>query len=716
MASTDRSNDPDIESDGSAPKDNTGLLEVPVSKPNKENAPKTENGFKQNSSRLRRFPLRALVLIIIPPAILTYFVVLKTVLLTEDPEMVPYGHRNGRWVYYSWFFIGVFGLGASRYGLEAAEAAMLQDPFWAPKDGRVLFSHAEKTWNGLAGWWYFLKATVKSRGRKRLAGRLWFLHAVLSLAVYIALPLSGLAMELYDGYVKASGQARVIGRTTDNFYEKYGNKGVRASQAWLSGAPMTPPGAGVVHTPPDFDRKETESLQSLPNSLPHTGGIVDLFLAPQSVTLVRGRAWGLRLGYKCDVVTDASNFTLLSRRWSTPDSVAGINDNTIGDVFNFDAKYNDTTITFWNTGNITGSPNVKAYGEIAHNRVIPRFVGNDLIPDSWEAVSTFDEEGLKSANNVIEIALWQLRGEVQYKETLGDIGFNETVKPSLAGLGSPFVFGPEPARNFSLNNTFLPEQIIKENNNLSAVIDIWGPLEAPISIAEPIGVRCLHQYQLGFADLHPELATFTSFTPAGAVPRGFMEDASFGPMALNIIHRNYYDIFSPTARRSESNYWFYIKFIDSESMRKAVMRAYAMNALDAMFDLANDFDHAYEHPNLTATKEGKVLGPGDIPAEIPLALFAVWAAGCVIIGIMYGFKARWAETLNGFGMFVLGSDFAKEVRDGDLAIHEDFADSESLGRIPGMVGEAETTDSDVAHLTLVDRRKGKRVSWKKLYN
>lgn len=67
-------------------------------------------------------------------------------------------------MYYSWFFIGVFGLSVSKFGLEGIEAAMMQDPFWAPKDGLVLFGHAEKTWTGLSGWWALLKETVKNKG------------------------------------------------------------------------------------------------------------------------------------------------------------------------------------------------------------------------------------------------------------------------------------------------------------------------------------------------------------------------------------------------------------------------------------------------------------------------------------------------------------------------------------------------------------------------
>ena len=131
------------------------------------------------------------------------------------------------------------------------------------------------------------------------------------------------------------------------------------------------------------------------------------------------------------------------------------------------------------------------------------------------------------------------------------------------------------------------------------------------------------------------------------------------------------------------------------------MRAYAMDALQLMYDGGSDFSDAYEDENLTATKEGKILGPGKVPLEVPLVFFAIWAAGCMFVGVTYGFRPRWAETLHGFCLFCLGGDFGNEIRESDIVMHKDYADS--VGRIPGMIGD-ELRDQSAGRLTLVDRK------------
>lgn len=690
----------DGDSNGGAPKDNLELQYLPISTSEQAHAAtEGEDGSHQPTYKLRCFPFRALVLIVVPPLVLAYFVVLKTMLLSEDPEVMPYGHRNAKWVYYSWFFIGVFGLSVSKYGLDGIEAAMVQDPFWAPKDGLVLFSHAEKTWTGLSGWWALLKGIVKTRGQKKFIGRLWTLLALLSLAVYIALPLSGLAMELFDGYVRSSGNPKVLGRLQENFNNRYGGMAdERTNSSWRSGSPMTLPGVGILYTSPDLDRGESEDFKSFPNSLPQTDGLMDMFLAPQAVVPVEGRAWGLRLGYKCDVASSASNFTLLSQRWS----------NSTWE-YRGQISRGEPTITSWNSHMLHAATNTWAYGEAAHNLGSGR--------DNWRNASTFNEEGLEAAGNVIEMVLWQIRSETQYASDV-NLDFNETAEPPIAGLGSPFFFDPKALTNITLNDTFFPKLSTDSSFNLTGIADPtnsnWSAAVPILSVAKPIGIRCLHQYDQGYADLHPESATFTSFEVAKFKKNAVGDEPEFGRRAIEIVQGSYVAMYSPSARGAYSNSWYYTKFIDPQFLARAMLRAYAMDALQLMYDGSSDFSDADEHENLTTTKEGKILGPGEVPTEVPLVLFAIWAAGCMFVGVAYGFRPRWAETLNGFSMFCLGGDFGDEIRTSDVVMHKDYTDSEGLRRIPGMVGDG-LSDPRVGRLTLVNRRSGSLVNKKKLY-
>ena len=107
------------------------------------------------------------------------------------------------------------------------------------------------------------------------------------------------------------------------------------------------------------------------------------------MNLVEGRAWGIRLGYKCDIVTSVSNFTLLNQRRSI---------DPVGPLKNpFAARLNQKTITFRNSCVERAPPNTWAYSEVAEN-----LSSRDLQPSN---ASTIDEEGLEAANNVLEIAL-----------------------------------------------------------------------------------------------------------------------------------------------------------------------------------------------------------------------------------------------------------------------------------------------------------------------
>jgi hypothetical protein len=167
---------------------------------------------------LRRFIVRTALLIVVPPLITAYFIVISWVYRAPDPERNPYGHRNALWVYYSWFVIGVFGLGISSYGLAGIEAAMLQDRHWHAKSALALLMHSGQSWSGPGGWLKFLG--IFARTRNPPAQRLWWLLSFISLMITIALPISGLSFELFDGFVQAAYAPLVIGYSSDTFNSK----------------------------------------------------------------------------------------------------------------------------------------------------------------------------------------------------------------------------------------------------------------------------------------------------------------------------------------------------------------------------------------------------------------------------------------------------------------------------------------------------------------
>lgn len=85
---------------------------------------------------LRRYWVRGLIGILVPLAVTIYwFLVWFVYLIPENPaNPVQFGHSGGRWVYYSWFLIAIFGINLSKYSLRGVEAAMMMDPRWAAKN------------------------------------------------------------------------------------------------------------------------------------------------------------------------------------------------------------------------------------------------------------------------------------------------------------------------------------------------------------------------------------------------------------------------------------------------------------------------------------------------------------------------------------------------------------------------------------------------------
>ena len=700
--------------------------------------PKPDKGHEKDGTlgdgddsafRLRRFPLRSIFLVAVPPFVAAYFVITQVVLFSPDPDVVPYGHRNASWVFYSWFLVGVFGVGAAQYGLEGIEAALLQEPFWAPNNAKILAMHSEKSWGGFGGWMHAGKTLWRRRMQERkVVGRLWLLLATLSLLVTVGLALSGLAMELYDGYVKALGHPVVVGQTWDRFnIRKYGSELEDLATAWTGGGTMNLPGAGILYTSPGTDRSANESLSSLPNSLPKEGGHVDIFIAPQAAVLVEGNAWGLRLGYRCDLVTSMSQFTVLNQRASKLSYYSGYNFTTPdGKTVDLYETYDNSTfltpdertIKFWNGGDRDWVDNVWTYGETGATPP-PVTSPYDSARHSkyyWRDASTFDEEGLREHGAVYEVALWQLRFREQFP---ANYTFDETVEPSITDIGGPFLLDEE--NGFSLNSSFFPKHPGSDKFNMSAAADpsrvLHWPISRIISAAPPMGLRCMYQYAPGYADLHPDTATFTSFTPSLPRVAGAGNIPPWAVNAVKIMDRKYYDLFtagSAAPPRIAVGSSSQTGFLQPRNLMHAVLRGFAVDLLYLMYDNIAHLEGGYEHPNLTTTKEGKIIGPGPVPPLLPAILLCIWAAGCVVLGVVYGFKPRWADTLNGFTMLCLGADFAEEIRSGGFGVHRDFADADGLSRIPGMIGDAGGNEQ-VGHVSLVDRRKGGVVRGGKLY-
>ncbi|RAL06021.1 uncharacterized protein BO80DRAFT_440749 [Aspergillus ibericus CBS 121593] len=591
-------------------------------------------------SLMTRFYTRSIVLVFIPPLVAAYFVVIWLVLLRKgaDPA-VRYAYISELWVYYLWFVICTFGIGWSKYGLAGVEVAMLQSRRFSVVDKETLYMHSGNSWSGPDGWIGCLGRLLQ--GKKSKADRLWYLLSALSLLPFVALPISGLCMELTDGYIYSSAAPMVIGRRWEDFNNRQPfQTTTRARSRWETGASANLPGIGILYTPPYTRRDQITGLHSLPNSFPLEELAPELFVGPQAKTPIDGHAWGLHVGYDCSIVRDASEFTIISNRSKVANIGRGSYRYTRGQSTDVEVSVGSLDNTVYVSNSSIGDPlssfNLFAYMEMAvSNSSDPAYDGTQL-----------------SSVNVLELAIWQARKEAAYREHPFDVHIDVPVQ----GMGQPFIQLPN--GTLTSNRTFL-----EAYGTLDHVLDdIVSPVDSVkfIYLAPPIGLRCTRLSALGFADVSAKTSSFHNFTKTAPPDFNWDEEEAqaplFGYTVRNILRRQYlrfYDSINLAPPITVSNSVFYRGFLQAEELRRSVMLAHALDALQLMYDGVSSLGNAYSNPNLTSSRSGRVLIPGVIPAIFPAVFFLIWAGACLILGVRYGFVRRCSDTLDRRCLFEL---------------------------------------------------------------
>lgn len=614
----------------------------------------------------RRYWVRPLVAVVIPTIVTAYFGVIWAYLVQgiANDEAVKYRTFSGSLIFYSWFVIGVFALSWSEYGLVGVEASMLHSRFWRTQNLVTLLMHSDGTWSSPSGW---IKAIMR-----REFHRLWTLLAFLSVLPFIGIPLSGLVFEISDGYIKTSDAPLVRGRNETTFNARYERGDPPAQQAWRLGSVPTMPGLGIIYTGESVDRSEHSDLQKLPNTLPLSDSIPDLFLTPQPDMPVSGKAWGLRVKYDCSIVRSASQFTVLTQKHAS--SIistycrSDVDDRCI--TLQTPSGY---TITLANSTSPYIFHNVEAFFEIGTSGP-PEGKYNGNHPD-FEA-----DEGDNSL--VFEYAAWQYRAHGSYDDR--PFTFNTTVGPSIEGIGSLFVKSDD--TTYAVNSTFfaLKGDVIEgaEYKNrttnageLMALDEVINGTNALIEPAAPIGVRCVASSGVGTAELDGLTSTFRNFQRSGPL---FDKTYGYGSMRFGYTAERmlagqflqHYVSGGLPVGRPVSNSERYPQFIDAPSLLRSVNLAFANDAFDLMYGFTSGFKREWLAPDLTSSRKGKILSatsliPNAGVGYFVLALLCLWAAISAALALCYGFRKRPADTLDGDAMLRKGADMAHELRGND---------------------------------------------------
>ncbi|KAM0717074.1 hypothetical protein Q7P37_006926 [Cladosporium fusiforme] len=654
---------------------------------------------------------RALVGFCVPLILASYFVI-TWILYLRHPEFpnetVSFGRAGSRTVYYSWFILGVVGLDLSEYGLLGIEASMLMTYFWGAPNAWHVIMHGDHSWSGPDGWLEAVKShfeDVSAKRRRtyseRAPRRLWWILAAPSILLFGALPLLGLSMELKSGFRETGKPPRLAGRNWTTFNDRSRQEIlVAAHNAWSIAAPPRMPAFGMIFVNDEAisDNSILENFSPTDNVFPADRGVNDVFLAPQTDAPYSGKAWGIVMHYNCTIMTQLDDFVVLNRRnGSTPLREYRTAYDVGGDRIEI---HNQTTSK-------SGGVNYKAIAELGFSNASR----GDTDLNSWQSTQCYfnDSDGATQGypgltrNSTLEMAIWQTATDDIPPGTpsLGPGAFDFTLGPTIESLRGAYKTPSEDGKSMD-------------------------PMEA-------IGVQCISSSAVGMADVDGTTLRYQNFIqsdtkipedPSQCVPRLELtvpQSIFIGEMMRSSWSEDFFT--SANAQRlilthlsNDSTEYALVRpsLLRAEDLRRALSRAYAMAAVQLMYDgpqgyafkrLSNE-DDPFTNRNATSYSSGSVLVRGAVPPALPATLLIIWAIISCILSIRYGFQRRWADTLDSFSMFRFGGDLSDEIKVKEMPLYssKSFRDHEQLMELPGFVGDSRP-EFEPGHVTLVKRLK-----------
>ncbi|KAF3233412.1 hypothetical protein TWF192_002183 [Orbilia oligospora] len=608
---------------------------------------------------LQRFFLRTLLLIVAPIIVTGLYLAVWLYFMVFDEGDLKYANIDHQWIFYAWFVVATFGLNWSKDGLAGIEVAMLRTPYWQARNDTVLMMHMQNRWGGPAGWVYWA-LHVKSRG-KLYFPKLFALLSSVSVLIFIGLPLSGLTLNITEGFVASSTPPLVIGRMKENFYDRKSDDLLDSLlKSWIIGSFPIVPGYGILYTPKNVPRSDYENLDKFPNTLSLTKSIPEIFLAPQAEYPIAGRPWGLRATYNCSIVEDVSTFTILNERPSAFLNLQELNYTFKKDFRALKTPSGGSITPFFTSGHFGPSMYLNTYAEIGRIEDYPD-KGVDY-RSYWGEVYNGSDIYYNNHKGVLEYALWQIRRQSSYNETQYRPGykFNETLEPTIKGMPRPTF---QHANGTWVRNTTFFRINTKSDTDgpIDGTADLgeyFGSGEFPygniapniISVMDPIGVRCEYTSAVGTAKLEPETSSFSSFVPEPpSWDITLQRNTPLGYSAVEVLGGTIAGIFTSTGSPPPvtiSNTELYESFVQPRVLLKSIMLFFGLDALHLMYDSANGFEGGWRNDNLTSSTKGNIITPGVVPPYILLIFFIPWTIISLILAASYGFRPRLSDKLN----------------------------------------------------------------------
>ncbi|KAH8759690.1 hypothetical protein BGZ57DRAFT_858628 [Hyaloscypha finlandica] len=328
---------------------------------NSPESPESPESNKSDSITRKRFYLQPLCGIFVPLAFAAYY--LWTYLVWLRPSSNPLADNNktppnGKYVWWSWFFIGAIGLNISDYTLGGVEAAMMMTDTFKPKTAEQVKMHRNLRWSSLRDW-----GTVTQDGYKA-------------------------------GNVPGT---KVTGVNQGSMGSRFSADIINAA-SYLWTLDLTPqiPSGGAFYVP--LNSSITTNVLK-PNTLPSTAR--EIFLTAQAPVPITGSIWGAILKYNCSEVHRLDEFTILNQRINSSNPAyvqpAAYNDTDIAYFYTLDDGSSISVMSQLNGGFV----NVAAFVEVGMSTGV-----SDILDRAPSLGYTSTSLGLDQ-EEVMELALWQ---------------------------------------------------------------------------------------------------------------------------------------------------------------------------------------------------------------------------------------------------------------------------------------------------------------------
>lgn len=567
----------------------------------------------------------------------------------------------------------------------------------------------------------------------------WFVLAAVSVTPYIVFPLSGFTLQLTNGYSSSNSSkydepVLLVGQTQNTFLDQtLADVFSRSFSRWSTSTSSTLTSRSAYYLPSDNSTLLDRTwLQSFPNTWPDAL-LMTVFIAPQSPSIISGSVWGLESSFKCTTVSDIKDFTLLSQRNSDgtsprcPPITFNSSDATpeydgLPDLCDFDVytlnPIDNASLAFLNGIDSSYFPVGTMEMAVGYNK------------SEWESIPFSNLDPV-----TIEAALWQNPIKMVTQDC-------PTLNPLLSNALGTTVKGMQ--KTFALDN-------------ITSILT--GDDDTSPKTLDAIGVRCTSRYRTGTATIDGRTGTYDSFsyeeghsivsaTPvpiATAIPRIFRSEVSaalnlqdmyaqsalsdtiasipldfttdsnmdLNPMAYIASNvswlQNIYKSVDAFYRQpmycdgdpSSTDTWQQLQLLNSDQFTTSLVKAFKAYALEMARPAVAE--GRYQSPSgatLFAVSPTLIISPGDVSGWPVVILLAFWAGSCAVLGVVFGARRRWSETLDGFSMFRFGADFPNfNVMETRSTVH--YSRCMALCDIPGQVGDARPETSP-GYISLVD--------------